>query len=150
MKKLLTFTMILLGAAFLSGCGTGSGRADSITETRYIIVVHNMPSGKCESSSYRHAIYNEGAYNVFVEEKNGTVGCDAYSGQHCAISDYGGTPKGGKSCIIGFDGIFNGYYDDDWGDFFWLEPGWDDGWGDDWWDDSWDDDGWGDDDWDDW
>jgi len=158
MKKLLTMSAIVFSAILLSGCG--SSGSSSSSGHRYYIIMSDMPSGKCESNSYKSAVENKGAYNVSTEESNTSKSCSAYGGSnYCVTSQYDDTDAGKYYCVIGFDGIYSNDYNDDWGDYFWLDDGWDYGWDDDWWgyNDDWDDwdndgwdDGWGDDGWDDW
>ena len=152
MKKLLTIVTSVYITLLVSGCGGGSSGASNISESRYYVIVRDMPAGKCEGSSFRNHARDLGAINIFTEEHNDTITCASYGGSRQCVETVDDTDTNGQMyCLVGFDGIYDNNYYDGWGDDWWLDDGWDDSWGDDWWyDDGWDDgwgDSWGDDGW---
>ena len=138
MKKLLIVIVGIYISLLVSGCGGGSSRASDISESRYYVIVRDMPAGKCKSSSFVRHSRSLGAINVFTEEHNSTITCESYGGSRQCVETVDTDDDGSMYCLVGFDGVYRDHHYYCWGDDWWLDDGWDSDWGDDWWfDDGW-------------
>ncbi len=107
MKSIFKTLMISTAIILVNGCG-GGGSSPSITDKNYIIIMHDVPSGVCETTLFKDLLVDNGFVNPLSSEEDDSVSCATYGrdSSTCAedsIANYDPTLIGDVACVVGFD-----------------------------------------------
>ena len=115
MKKLkfLSYGLAMTAALSigLTGCGGGDGGSNpSITDKNYIVIMHDVISGVCETTLFKDLLVDNGFVNPLSIEEDNSVSCSTYGrdSNTCyedSIVNYTDDPNiiGDIACVVGFD-----------------------------------------------
>jgi len=107
LKKLILSTTIL-SALMLNGCGGGKKNSNPMNDKNVIVILKNVPSGICETQSYRD-ILSEDFTGIITEEKSNNINCNDYGKKNdmieCGVENYTGPVTGNVACVVGADGF---------------------------------------------
>ena len=104
-NKQIGAVLLALGITFITGCGGGSGDSNK----KYVLIVHDSPSGVCEAPLFIDALEREGFIDFDTHEYgNNTKDCWDYPDADECREDWFDEDLDGAApadCVIGFNGF---------------------------------------------
>ena len=106
-NKQIGAVLLALGITFITGCGGSNGGSDK----KYVLIMHDSPSGVCEAPLFIDSLEREGFKDFDTHEYgNNTKDCWNYPNSECREEWFDEDLDGAvpADCVIRFNG-FSGY-----------------------------------------